>query len=151
MVFAVKTSSVATTAFLVGLVFPFPHRELLLKTLYSAIWLFSFLHKIKFSRSHFWSFVQPWFRAACLCFHFVFPFVGAVHWYSVPLEGFPYFMSDDNRWILLLGPFIVSFWGWKFRETKLKKKSVLSALKIEWHSLLLMDFLVSADVSKPLG
>lgn len=46
-------------------------------TLLSDSSVFShFLHKIKFTCSHVWSFVRPWYQAACLCFHFVFPFMG---------------------------------------------------------------------------
>lgn len=72
-------------------------------------------HKIKFSCSWFWSFVWPrHHQAAVSVFVLSFSSWRLVHWCSVSLEGFPHFMPDDNnKWILLLGPFIVSFWGQK--------------------------------------
>lgn len=138
MVFAVKTSSVATTAFLVGLVFPFPHRELLLKTLYSVFdssVLSCFLCKIKFSCSHFGGFVRLWYPAACLCFHLVFPFLGACSLVGMqyPWKGSLLFMPEDNnKWILFLDPFIISFCGKKIWRKKItKNKKVNCALNTE--------------------
>lgn len=139
MVFAVKTSSVATTAFLVGLVFPFPLRELLLRTLYSYFYV-----KLNFLALTFEALCGFGTQLLAFVFFWCFPSWGLVHWYSVSLEGFPYFMPEDNnKWSPSLIFLLLAFWERKFRERKLQKiKIVLSTLKIEWHSLSLWSLLM---------